>query len=124
MRINSESGLTLVEVTLAIVVLTAGLVSVMMVLTSAMQQKESSREYQYATNAALTKMEEIRGYAGVDFADLATRYSSADYEEFCVNCNIKHTAETVVPVIGRCNRYNSRSGLAPWGRAWDASSTR
>lgn len=122
MPIGAQTGMTLVEVTLAIVVLTAGLVSIMMVMTSAMQQKESSREYEYATNAALTKMEEIRGYAGVDFTDLATRYSGADYKEFCINCNMKHITETVVSVIGRCNSYNSRSGLLPWGRNWDGSS--
>jgi Tfp pilus assembly protein PilV len=99
--------MTLIEVTLAITVLTAGLVSLLMVLTAAMQQKETSREVEYASNAAVTKMEEIRGYAGVDFTTLASRYSSSTYNEFCSNCGVKHTA------VSQCNNFNTRAGLKP-----------
>ena len=104
---KGEQGMTLLEVTLAIAVLTAGLVALLMVLASAMQQKEISREVAYATDAAVAKLEEIRGYAGVDFTTLASRYSSAAYNEFCANCGLNHTAGS------QCHNFNTRWGLKP-----------
>ncbi|MFA5793848.1 MAG: hypothetical protein WC980_02075 [Candidatus Brocadiia bacterium] len=110
---ENQQGMTLIEVTLAIAVLTAGIVSLLMVLASALQQKEASREYQVATNAAVSKMEEIRGYASFDFSNLASHYASAAFNEWCVNCGAKHTTTAQVD---DCMRTSRGSGLLPWDR--------
>ena len=110
---KNQQGMTLIEVTLAITVLTAGIMALLMVLASALQQKEASREYEAATNAAVTKMEEIRGYASFDFSNLASHYANAAFNEWCVNCGAKHTTTAQVDT---CMSSSRGSGLSPWDR--------
>ncbi|MBI4712164.1 MAG: hypothetical protein HY762_02490 [Planctomycetes bacterium] len=58
----SGDGFTLVEVMLALAVLTAGLLSLVLTLTTAIYQNEVAREYDLAVNAAVAKIQEIRGH--------------------------------------------------------------
>ncbi|MFH1226503.1 MAG: hypothetical protein V1701_01200 [Planctomycetota bacterium] len=110
---TGNRGMSLIEVTLAIAILTTGMVALLMVMTSGIQQKEVSREEEVATNAAVTKIEEIRGYASFDFTNLASHFANAAFNEWCVNCGTKHTTTAQVNTCMKTSRGN---GLEPWDR--------
>ncbi|MEW6026135.1 MAG: prepilin-type N-terminal cleavage/methylation domain-containing protein [Planctomycetota bacterium] len=61
------AGFTLIEVLIAMVLLTAGLLTLLSVTLGGMLQREVSREYDIARNAAYAKIEEIRAQ---DFSDV------------------------------------------------------
>ncbi|MFH1230351.1 MAG: prepilin-type N-terminal cleavage/methylation domain-containing protein [Planctomycetota bacterium] len=55
------SGFTLIEVIIAMVLLTVGTLTLLSVLSGGILQKETSREYDIARNAAAAQLEEVRG---------------------------------------------------------------
>ncbi|MFH0889125.1 MAG: prepilin-type N-terminal cleavage/methylation domain-containing protein [Planctomycetota bacterium] len=55
------SGFTLIEVIIAMVLLTIGTLTLLSVLSGGVLQKETSREYDIARNAAAAQLEEVRG---------------------------------------------------------------
>jgi prepilin-type N-terminal cleavage/methylation domain-containing protein len=63
-----KDGFTLIEVIIAMVLLTVGLLTLLSVTMGGMLQREVTREYDVARNAASAKMEEIRAQ---DFPDVA-----------------------------------------------------
>ncbi|MEK7448520.1 MAG: hypothetical protein AAB019_03445 [Planctomycetota bacterium] len=68
----SQSGLTMVEVIVAMTLLTVGVVFILSVMVSALQQREVSRERDIAKNAAVAKLEEIKAYT---FSSIYTTYN-------------------------------------------------
>lgn len=63
-----QTGFTLIEVVIAMILLTVGLLTLLSVTLSGMVQREVTREYDIARNAAFAKIEEIRAQ---DFVDVA-----------------------------------------------------
>ena len=72
MNRNAE-GFTLIEVILAMVLLSVATLALLSVLLGGFAQRETSREYDLARNAAFAKLEEIRG---CEFANVYTRYNN------------------------------------------------
>jgi len=74
-----KSGFTLIEVIIAMVLLTVGLMTLLSVTLGGMVQRGVTREYDIARNAAFAKIEEIRAQ---DFPDVAaytgTNFAVAD----------------------------------------------
>ena len=67
----SLTGFTILEVMIAMVVLVVGVFSTLSILTSALQQRAVSREYDIAKNAAVAKIEEIKAFT---FSDIYGTY--------------------------------------------------
>lgn len=61
---NSDAinGFTLLEVSIAIVILAVGIMATVMVIITSTLQREVSREMDLAKNAATAKLQEIRAY--------------------------------------------------------------
>lgn len=72
----SVNGFTLIEVIIAMILLTVGLLTLFSVITSGLVQSGVTREYDVARNAANAKIEEIRG---VNFSDIVSVYSATDF---------------------------------------------
>ena len=66
--VTSLTGFTLIEVIIAMILLTVGLMTLLSVTLGGMVQREVTREYDIARNAAFAKIEEIRAQ---DFDDVA-----------------------------------------------------
>ncbi|MEK7309195.1 MAG: prepilin-type N-terminal cleavage/methylation domain-containing protein [Planctomycetota bacterium] len=65
---QAGAGFTLIEVIIAMILLTVGLMTLLSVTLGGMLQREVTREYDIARNAASAKIEEIRAQ---DFDDVA-----------------------------------------------------
>jgi len=63
-----KDGFTLIEVIIAMVLLSVGLLTLLSVTMGGMVQREVTREYDIARNAASAKMDEIRAQ---DFSDVS-----------------------------------------------------
>lgn len=63
-----KAGFTLIEVIIAMVLLTVGLMTLLSVTMGGMVQRGVTREYEIARNAAFARMEEIKAQ---DFPDVA-----------------------------------------------------
>lgn len=63
-----KDGFTLIEVVIAMILLSVGLLTLLSVTLGGMLQRETTREYDIARNAANAKIEEIRAQ---DFDDVA-----------------------------------------------------
>ena len=72
-----QSGFTLIEVVIAMILLTAGLLTLLSVVLGGMLQRGVTREYDIARNAAFAKIEEIRAQ---DFSDIYTDYNMEYFE--------------------------------------------
>ncbi|MBI4833195.1 MAG: prepilin-type N-terminal cleavage/methylation domain-containing protein [Planctomycetes bacterium] len=70
------NGFTLVELVLAIVILTIGIMALMTNIMPAMKLEETSRSFDIAKSAATDKLEEIAGY---DFDSICTVYSGTNF---------------------------------------------
>jgi len=66
--IPAQEGFTLIEVIIAMILLSVGLLTLLSVTLGGMLQRETTREYDIARNAANAKVEEIRAQ---DFNDVA-----------------------------------------------------
>jgi Tfp pilus assembly protein PilV len=73
---NNLNGFTLMELTLAIVILTIGIMSLMATILPAMKLEETSRSFDIAKSAAANKLEEIAGY---DFNSICTVFSGTNF---------------------------------------------
>jgi len=70
------AGFTLIEVVIAMILLTTGLLTLLSVTLGGMLQREVTREYDIARNAAFAKIEEIREQ---DFPDIISPSFSGTY---------------------------------------------
>jgi Tfp pilus assembly protein PilV len=68
-----ESGLTLIEIVLAMIILTVGILSIFSVIIPSMYLEQVSREFDIAKAAAANKLEEIRAS---DFDTAYTTYNN------------------------------------------------
>jgi len=68
-------GFTIIEVIIAMVLLATGLLALLSVTMGGMAQRQVTREYDIARNAASAKIEEIRG---LDFSDVVD-YHNANF---------------------------------------------
>ena len=73
-------GFTLIEVIIAMVLLTVGLMTLLSVTMGGMLQRQVTREYDLAREAAFAKIEEIRAQ---DFPDVVT-YNNSPRNSFSV----------------------------------------
>jgi len=71
-HINYVPGFTLIEVMIAMALLTIGTLALLSALGGGLLQRETSREYDIARNAAAAKLEEIRGR---DFTNVFAQYN-------------------------------------------------
>ncbi|MBI5778260.1 MAG: prepilin-type N-terminal cleavage/methylation domain-containing protein [Planctomycetes bacterium] len=71
-----KAGFTLIEVVIAMILLSVGLLTLLSVTMSGMLQREVTREYDVAREAAFAKIEEIRTQ---DFPDLLSAPYSGTY---------------------------------------------
>ena len=87
---KKESGLTLIEIALAIIILTVGILSIFSVIIPSMYLDQSSREFDIAKAAAADKLEEIRAY---DFDSVYTTYNNSYFsvQELGVPSGITNT---------------------------------
>lgn len=76
--VTSLTGFTLIEVVIAMILLTAGLMTLLSVTLGGMLQREVTREYDIARNAAFAKVEEIRSQDFSDVSDYDGDYFGVD----------------------------------------------
>jgi len=69
----NQKGFTLVEIALAMVILTVGILALLATITPSLYSEQTSREFDLAKTAAANKLEEIRGY---DFATVYATYNN------------------------------------------------
>ena len=75
MDVKQNKGMTLIEVTLAMVILVVGILSALMIIITCVQQREVSHEMDLAKNAVVAKLQEIRAF---DFDTIHAQYNEVD----------------------------------------------
>jgi len=72
---QNNQGMTLLEVTIAMVVLVVGILGALMVILHCVNQREVSHERDIAKNAVAGKLQEIRAY---DFDSIHAQFNDVD----------------------------------------------
>jgi prepilin-type N-terminal cleavage/methylation domain-containing protein len=109
--IESLKGFTLIEVIIAMVLLTIGSLALLSVLGGGLLQRATAEEYDIARNAAAGKIEEIRGYEFL--STVATSAVSGTY--FAILGLTAPATSTITtwlqPLPGRIEVNNSSADL-------------